>query len=149
MSALFESCMNRLQDDENRNKVTSVIAGSFFAVGWWIIIDISTHYFYPEFNNAYHVCGVLGTISLLIINSVPTSRIEMYSYGVSDYTMHIWLFFGFVLGFGALIASLWILFGAFVVTGANILPGLGVFFQNLFIFLGSIIFKFGRKYDDY
>lgn len=60
----------------------------------------------------------------------------MYSYGVNDYTLHIWLFIGFVLGFGSLIASIWILFGAYVVVGANILPGLAVFIQNFFIFLG-------------
>ncbi|XP_027199097.1 transmembrane protein 50A [Dermatophagoides pteronyssinus] len=149
MSSCFENCIGRLQDDENRNKITSIVAGSFFAIGWWIIIDISSRYYYPDFNNAYHVCGVLATISLLMINSVSSSRIEMYSYGGGDYTVHIWLFIGFVLGFGSLIASLWILFGAYVVTGVNILPGLGIFFQNLFIFLGSIIFKFGRRYDEF
>lgn len=77
-----------------------------------------------------------NAFSIYRINSVSSSRIEMYSYGGGDYTVHIWLFIGFVLGFGSLIASLWILFGAYVVTGVNILPGLGIFFQNLFIFLG-------------
>lgn len=62
----------------------------------------------------------------------------MYQYGVGSYAVHIWLFIGFVLGFGALIASVWILFGAYVVPGHNVLPGLGVFAQNLFIFLGFV-----------
>jgi len=36
-----------------------------FFVGWWFIID--AHAKYPdEMSNAYHVCGVFGTISLFM-----------------------------------------------------------------------------------
>jgi len=38
----------------------------FFA-GWWFIIDVQAAY--PEteqFNKAYHVCGVFGTLSLFM-----------------------------------------------------------------------------------
>ena len=76
---------------------------------------------------------------------MSTSRIEMYQYGVGNYPVHIWIFFGFVLGFGSLIASIWILFGAYVMAGIPVGPGLGVFFQNLFIFTGFVCIK--KKYS--
>ncbi len=62
----------------------------------------------------------------------------------------VWLLIGFVLGFGALIASLWILFQAYVV-GPDLYPnpgpGVALFLQNFFIFIGSLIYKFGRTED--
>ena len=62
----------------------------------------------------------------------------MYRYGIGSYAAWIWLFLGFVLGFGSLIASIWILFGAYILPGINIIPGLGVFAQNLLIFIGLV-----------
>lgn len=53
-----------------------------------------------------------------------------------------WLFIGFVLGFGSIIASIWILFAAYVVsdqTGVTY-PGVGLFFQNALIFSGFVSF---------
>lgn len=32
MSACFENCLGRLQEDENRNKITSIVAGSFVSL---------------------------------------------------------------------------------------------------------------------
>ncbi|CAF87742.1 unnamed protein product, partial [Tetraodon nigroviridis] len=46
----------------------------------------------------------------------------------------LWLFIGFMMMFGSLIASTWILFGAYVVPKLEVAPGLAVFFQNVFIF---------------
>ena len=38
-----------------------------FFTGWWIIIDVAAHYpTQEEFNHAYHVCGVMATISLFM-----------------------------------------------------------------------------------
>lgn len=67
---------------------------------------------------------------------ISTHQIEMYQYGIGGYGVYIWLFIGFVLGFGSLIASIWILIGAYIIPGHNIWPGLGLFAQNLFIYLG-------------
>jgi len=42
-----------------------------FFTGWWFIIDVQSAY--PEteqFNKAYHVCGVFGTLSLFMWVSV-------------------------------------------------------------------------------
>nr|XP_024001090.1 transmembrane protein 50A-like [Salvelinus alpinus] len=60
----------------------------------------------------------------------------------------VWLFIGFMLAFGSLIASMWILFGGFVVPKKPVVyPGIAVFFQNAFIFFGGLVFKFGRTED--
>lgn len=73
------------------------------------------------------------------INSVSSSSLEMYQHGLGSYNVLIWFFIGFVLGFGSVITSLWILFGAYVLPGENVVPGLGVFFQNFLIFLGYVL----------
>lgn len=57
-----------------------------------------------------------------------------------------WLFLGLVLGFTALIASCWILFQSYVIPEApHKWPGVGLFLQNLFIFISSLTFRFGRS----
>ncbi|KAI2803137.1 hypothetical protein RDWZM_001285 [Blomia tropicalis] len=151
MAACMDYIMNQyheiIEDTEKKNNIISAISGVFFFTGWWFIIDITARYGPADFSNFYHICGILGTISFIIINSISTKNIEMYRYGIGSYAAWIWLFLGFVLGFGSLIASIWILFGAYILPGINIIPGLGVFAQNLFIFIGSLIFKFGRKED--
>ena len=40
-----------------------------FFVGWWFIIDASTEHG-GGVNFAHHLCGILGTISFIMINSV-------------------------------------------------------------------------------
>jgi hypothetical protein len=49
----------------------------------------------------------------------------------------IWLFIGFVFGFGSIIGSIWIFFAAFVAAGPTYFyPGVALFLQNLLIFSG-------------
>lgn len=46
----------------------------FFA-GWWFIIDAAS--VYPgELPNAAHVCGVMATLSLLMVNSVSNAQVS-------------------------------------------------------------------------
>ena len=78
----------------------------------------------------------------------------------------VWLFVGFVLGFVSVFAACWILFADFVPDGKNYIPlfslftetisfteqkpkypGVGLFLQNIFIFVASLLFKFGRSED--
>ncbi|XP_012062090.1 PREDICTED: transmembrane protein 50B [Atta cephalotes] len=69
MTSCFEnmqmpSCV-WFEGGEKRNALISMLAGTLFFVGWWFIID--AHAKYPdEMSNAYHVCGVFGTISLFM-----------------------------------------------------------------------------------
>lgn len=135
---------------EKRNALISMLAGTLFFVGWWFIID--AHAKYPsEMSAAYHVCGVFGTISLLMINSVTNAQVRNNDYNggcLGSRGAKGWLFVGFVMGFAAVIAACWILFAGFVAAGAqHNWPGVGLFLQNVFIFLGSITYKFGRTED--
>jgi len=137
---------------EKRNAIASIIAGSMFFIGWWIIIDAAAAY--PDndtFNHACHTCGVVATIALFMINSVSNGQVrgEAYSTGCLGQTgARVWLFLGFMLAFGALIAACWILFGVYVVRQVTPdWPGVAVFLQNALIFFGGLVFKFGRTED--
>jgi len=153
MSGCFDNIQfNRpewLDFSEKRNSIASIVAGCLFFIGWWIIIYVAARY--PDskdFNHAYHVCGVIGTISLFMINAVSNAQAggDAYTTGcMGQRGARMWLFLGFVLGFGALIASCWILFAEYVITMKTPQgPGVAVFLQNIFIFLGALVFKFGR-----
>ena len=125
---------------EKRNTIASIAAGVLFFTGWWIIIDAAV--MYPrmdQFNHSYHTCGVIATIAFLMINAVSNGQVrgDSYSEGCLGQTgARIWLFIGFMLAFGSLIASMWILFGGYVAKEKDVVyPGIAVFFQNAFIFL--------------
>lgn len=142
------------EGDDKRNAVASIVAGILFFAGWWFIIDVQAAYPQADqFNKAYHVCGVFGTLSLFMINSVSNAQIrgDAYSGGCfGSRGARFWLFGGFVMGFGAVIASCWILFADYVTYGGDkqsAWPGVGLFLQNAFIFIGSLVFKFGRIED--
>lgn len=137
---------------EKRNAIASIIAGAMFFIGWWIIIDAAAAY--PnnaDFHHATHICGVVATIALFMINSVSNGQVrgDAYNTGCLGQTgARVWLFIGFMLGFGTLIASCWILFGVYVVPNKSPdWPGVAIFLQNALIFFGGIVFKFGRTED--
>ncbi|XP_041875630.1 transmembrane protein 50B-like, partial [Corvus kubaryi] len=119
-----------------------------FFTGWWIMIDAAVVYPKPEqLNHAFHTCGVFSTLAFFMINAVSNAQVrgDSYSDGCLGRTgARIWLFIGFMLMFGSLIASMWILFGAYVTQNTNVYPGLAVFFQNALIFFSTLIYKFGR-----
>ncbi|XP_027766070.1 transmembrane protein 50B isoform X1 [Empidonax traillii] len=123
---------------ERRNAVASIVAGVLFFTGWWIMIDAAVVYPKPEqLNHAFHTCGVFSTLAFFMINAVSNAQVrgDSYSDGCLGRTgARIWLFIGFMLMFGSLIASMWILFGAYVTQNTNVYPGLAVFFQNALIF---------------
>ncbi|KAK6304319.1 hypothetical protein J4Q44_G00249050 [Coregonus suidteri] len=157
MSGFLESircgdCECNVDWGERRNTIASIGAGVLFFTGWWIIIDAAVKY--PDeatFHHAYHTCGVIATVAFLMINAVSNGQVrgDSYSEGCIGQTGgRVWLFIGFMLAFGSLIASMWILFGGFVVPKKPVVyPGIAVFFQNAFIFFGGLVFKFGRTED--
>jgi len=141
---------------ERRNKVAAVSAGVLFFSGWWFAIDAAA--VYPEkkeLKDVFHICGVFATISMFMINSVSNGQIRGDSYttgcmGVGG--ARIWLFIGFLLGFGSLIAAFWILFGEYLVSNPDNTfqpkhnyPGVAIFMQNILIFAASLVYKFGRS----
>ena len=134
---------------ERRNPIASIAAGVLFFTGWWIIIDAAVQYpNQAQFLHAYHACGVIATVAFFMINAVSNAQVigDSYSDGCIGPTgARIWMFIGFTLSFGSLIASMWILFGGFVATQKPVVyPGVAIFFQNVFIFFGGLVFKFGR-----
>lgn len=146
ISTFFENW----EANEKRNLFSSVLSGLFFSIGWWIIIDAAAIYTkQSELLDAYHTCGVMATVAMFMVNMVSNEQVRgdaveggcMGSYGA-----RIWLFLGLMLSFGSLIAACWILFDGYVITATRspVYPGVAVFLQNLFIFLASIIYKFGR-----
>ncbi|XP_015511555.1 transmembrane protein 50A [Neodiprion pinetum] len=154
------SCLENIQipacvwfdGGEKRNSLMSMLAGTLFFMGWWFIIDAQAKYPYLMLD-AYHVCGVFGTISLFMVNSVTNAQIRGDAYnggclGVKG--ARGWLFIGFVMGFAAVIAACWILFTDFIRKDvSHTWPGVGLFLQNVFIFVGSLTYKFGRSEDQW
>lgn len=112
------------------------------------MIDAAVVYPKPEqLNHAFHTCGVFSTLAFFMINAVSNAQVrgDSYESGCLGRTgARVWLFIGFMLMFGSLIASMWILFGAYVTQNIDVYPGLAVFFQNALIFFSTLIYKFGR-----
>ncbi|NXT12749.1 TM50A protein, partial [Prunella fulvescens] len=155
MSGFLESlrCSECVDWAEKRNTIASVAAGVLFFTGWWIIIDAAVKYPQVEdFNHSYHACGVIATIAFLMtqlcqgVCGTGWHRVQDIPHPIAG--ARIWLFLGFMMAFGSLIASMWILFGGYVVKEKPVVyPGIAVFFQNAFIFFGGLVFKFGRTED--
>ncbi|CAB1346575.1 unnamed protein product [Coregonus sp. 'balchen'] len=136
---------------ERRNTLASIVAGVLFFTGWWIMIDAAVSYpTQEEMNHAFHTCGVFATIAFFMINAVSNGQVRGDAYGEGCFGRtgaRLWLFIGFMIMFGSLIASIWILFGGYVVPKKDVYPGLAVFFQNALIFFSTLIYKFGRTED--
>merc|ERR1711934_681208 len=149
-----------------RNAIASVVSGLLFFTGWWIAIDAAVRCNVTanpelEMYNYYHICGVIGTLAFFMINTVSNAHLSdgsMYEDGcLGAVGARIWLLVGFLGAFGAVIASLCVLFAAYVAhppvvpddkmgyCPTRVYPGLAIFLQNFFIFLGSVAFKFGRQ----
>ncbi|XP_050539327.1 transmembrane protein 50B isoform X2 [Daktulosphaira vitifoliae] len=141
--------------NEKKNVIAGIISGILFATGWWLIID-GMAVNPSQVSGTYHICGLVGTFSFFMVNVVSNSQIrgEAYSGGwFGPRGARSWLFIGFVLGFAALIAASWIFFADFVgakgSSNPNMTVGLELFFQNIFIFVASLIYKFGRVEDQW
>nr|XP_042913597.1 transmembrane protein 50A-like [Parasteatoda tepidariorum] len=84
--------------------------------------------------------GILFAYLSCRINAVSNGQVrgDAYTTGcMGQRGARVWLFLGFVLGFGSLIGSCWILFGLYVIPMKDPQgPGVAVFLQNIFIFLG-------------
>lgn len=57
----------------------------------------------------------------------------------------VFLFTGFVLGFTSIIATIWIMIAEFTVNESRTdkYPGYALLMHNVFIFLATLIYKFG------
>jgi len=155
--------MEWFREGNRRNLVASVVSGVLFFFGWWLAIDAAAVYtdtdkdgYKTELKDVFHICGVFATISMFMINGVSSAALESpdsYTDGcLGTNGARIWFFFGCLMGFGSLIGASYILFGEYVAPPENATfnpphtyPGVAIFLQNLFIFMASLIFKFGRS----
>jgi len=140
-------------EEDRRNFLSSVTSGFLFSVGWWIMIDAACMYpLNSELGHVYHLCGVFATVAMFMVNTVSNAQItgDAYEGGcLGGFGAKIWFFVGLMMSFGSLLGAAWVLFGRYVVPGAApVYPGVAVFLQNVFIFVASLLFKFGRAASD-
>ncbi|UJR22980.1 hypothetical protein I4U23_026007 [Adineta vaga] len=133
----------------NRNAIVSIIAGSLFAIGWWLVIDMSCQRLSStDFNKLYYLIGIAATFALILANSISNSKVLGDIDGdrcLNQFAARSLLFISFLLAFGSLIASAWLLFGYYIFHKKDtIYPGIVIFSQNLAIFISTLILKFGR-----
>lgn len=162
MSRLLEACplecLQNVELSEKRNKIASIVSGFLFFSGWWFALDASASY-HSDTRDVFHLCGVFATISMFMVNAVSNSLLhgDGYTDGcLGSIGARIWFFFGFMMGFGSLLGAAYILFGEYVYSHNgqnpfkpnNTYPGVAFFLQNLFIFLASVVYKFGRTEED-
>uniref|UniRef100_A0A914UTB2 Transmembrane protein 50A n=2 Tax=Plectus sambesii TaxID=2011161 RepID=A0A914UTB2_9BILA len=130
-----------------RNAVASVAAGLLFFVGWWLMIDTAA--MGHNWNNVYVIVGLVSTVAMFMVNAVSNSQVrgEAMNEGMLGIKgARLWLMIGFVLTFGSLVAAIWIMFADYVLNSSDqdSWPGVALFLQNFLIFLGSLVYKFGR-----
>uniref|UniRef100_H2P307 Transmembrane protein 50B n=1 Tax=Pongo abelii TaxID=9601 RepID=H2P307_PONAB len=132
---------------ERRNAVASVVAGILVSEKDWLVTFIPYLLPWKLMPNYLFHCFLLMILYCSRINAVSNAQVrgDSYESGCLGRTgARVWLFIGFMLMFGSLIASMWILFGAYVTQNTDVYPGLAVFFQNALIFFSTLIYKFGR-----
>lgn len=153
---LFDCCGNINMpsciwfEGDKKNAYASMLAGLLFFTGWWTIID-SAAVNKDQIPAGYWMCGVAGTLSLIMVNSVSNAQMrgDAYEGGcMGTRGARIWIFLGFVMGFAAVIASCSILFTVYINRESKS-PGVALFLQNVLICIASIIFKFGRSEEVY
>lgn len=97
------------------------------------------------------ILGILGTISLFMVNSVSQAQLNGdvgYSGGCMEARgARIWIFIGYVLGFAAIIAAIWVMVASFNSADGkeSNWPGVSLLLQNVCIFVSSLVYKFGRS----
>ncbi|NXR72234.1 TM50B protein, partial [Pycnonotus jocosus] len=105
---------------ERRNAIASIVAGVLvITLGPQVLslLPLNFPQIQPVPSRAH--CGVVSSVftSPVTINAVSNAQVrgDSYNDGCLGRTgARIWLFIGFMLMFGSLIASMWILFGAYV-----------------------------------
>lgn len=143
----------------DRSKVNLLVAaacGWFFSTGWWCMIDVvSTYGDVVAENKVYCLPGVFATISMFLVNIVPTAVIkESYYYGngrnCAPSVALLSLFVGLMVAFGSMIGATYILINDFLLRPKEQQwPGAGIFLQNLFIFFANMLFKFGILVENF
>jgi len=140
--------------EEQREMGLSYAAGILFAIGWWIWIDATAwtnkQPGLEPVLGAHYVPGIVGTIALFMINAVSWNDINYNMFGDSVSTKaKVWLFFSFLIAFGALIASIWIAVSYWFMRNAGSqYGGVAIIVENLLIFVSAMMYRFAKPQNE-
>ncbi|CAF2338333.1 unnamed protein product [Rotaria sp. Silwood2] len=164
MAGLFDDCLplsyyyeklnlDRFDVKENRNTIASIIAGSLFSAGWWLIIDVAVRYpSNDQFHKALLTIGIVASLALIFVNSISNSRFrgDYYRDGCVGLVLaRVILFLSFLFVFGSVIAGAWIMIALYLIPNAeHVYPGVALFLQSLLIFASTLVLKFGRSEEE-
>jgi len=128
----------------------AAVSGIMFGVGWLILVDgnvyenLVIHKQRIEF--WYYVPGIIATVALFMTNIVNLEALNPYSWlfedGVST-RIRAWLFLSFVLNFGAITASIWLLVAKFHTDDQW--PGIAMVLQSVILFISSLLLMWAKS----
>lgn len=134
----------------SRNIRVSMITGTMFFTGWWIAIDVWSVYGKDlSGEKTYFIPGFVNTISFIVIRKIPTERLfDSTNYEGGVLGCRLLMFLALIIGFGSLISSIYILVEVIYYAVIHVYVGFAILIQNSLILSSSLLWKFGRTYDD-
>lgn len=124
--------------EEKAKTYGPVLSGALFGAGWWFWVDAvcSSDMKIPF---VQYLPGIIATIALIMINAVRMEELqELDSFDDAAYCRsRIWLFFCYMVSFGAIVGSVVILLQHYVGT-TIVWPGVAGIFQVTLV-LGSAL----------
>ncbi|XP_018801532.1 PREDICTED: transmembrane protein 50A [Bactrocera latifrons] len=149
--AILENIRELFTSETARNKNSALISGFLFFTGWWVLIDAMSVDSQKQITTGHVFIGVFGTISFFMVNTVKNSHISEENTSESGARIaKIYLLIGFVMGFASIIAAIWVMIDDFINNKKkDNWPGVALLMQNVFILIGSLVYKFGRNEEDW
>jgi len=141
---------------DKKEMITCYAAGILFSIGWWIWIDATVwtnkQSGYAPVLGTQYIPGIVSTIALFMINAVSWNDLNdnfVFGDGVST-KAKIWLFFAFILAFGALAGSIWIGVQYWFLSSnvGSDYGGVAVIVQNCLIFLSALMYRFSKPQNE-
>ncbi|KAG8459373.1 hypothetical protein KFE25_013009 [Diacronema lutheri] len=136
--------------------IGSLAAGLLFGIGWYVWIDgcaWASHVHGYNVNGAYWVPGLLQTLSLVMVNVLNWGMLSddaAFDTENSAAIAKCWVFSAFVVAFSGVIGAVWIMVNENNAPSGegSMWPAVAGLLQNVFIFLGSLIFRFARMQQE-
>lgn len=134
----------------------SSFGGLLFGISWMLWIDgvayAKVHHG-QAVNGVYWIPGVLQTVALVMVNVISWAALTgdgLLEEGGGCF-VRLWAFVAFVLAFGGIISSAWILVNEMNDPSwgeGSVEPAIRGLLQNLFIFTASLLFRLTRLKAD-
>lgn len=118
---------------------------------------LATEIIKSHYSPLWAIC-VIATVGLIMVNTIGNDIVSGDGFGMDEQTMcaRLYLFLGFLMLLSGLVSSIWLMASKFATTQdvsvkctqaeicARSSFGVALLAQNLMIFFGAVIFKFGR-----